>query len=710
MISSKDNPKNDVCNSSYDSSNNNRSYLKRAINNLRRQQPQNIIKNEDIAMARVISSSQPLTTLYHQNPNLPYDMTSMNGSAFASSRIIGGKDYNALYMENIRLRSLLTERGINVNGANVIASIRPPTPNQQHLEYKYQVMGSYLAGNDEQEAGIEMLHNNQTLEGGEYTIVDEGGEQERRTSVSSSMKCVELDEVEDTIQKLYLCNICKTMVFVSYAEVKKHQETCTAANQPSESCPNEGETTVLGENNNGKEDQSYQGEICAMTSTTKEGEINRVSEEEGETFEVTETYNGDEVYANNKGEKDVHEKPAVAMPQGEANNFLSFLNSSFEQNSTSATATTTITNEQSLVPNSLAVNGNVDDMVLQESPSLWPQNTLTIPMAMPEDENCLIPIHCFVRKHCLHIFLAIKDDTIGRKIGKGKPVTVGQVGICCPYCISTFARNHVRGAVYFPSSISQIYSASLNLLQRHVPNCLSMPKYIKDTYESLKSDEARSGSSKQYWLSSASKLGLVDSDFGIRYMPQNQVDAKPKEADQKLNLNSETANFDVDNSMVNFPKSNNHAQDGQIAVRNSEPEPILMAEDRHFTTEYGFYLLSLMRRCYFLESDRVGKRRDCPINFPGIACKYCNVDNTRGLGRLFPSSFKSFSDSSKTLNKMHEHFLKCRECPEEVKNTLIEMKKVHCIQKPKIKFGLMKSFYSRIWERLHENSVFQTLG
>jgi len=40
---------------------------------------------------------------------------------------------------------------------------------------------------------------------------------------------------------------------------------------------------------------------------------------------------------------------------------------------------------------------------------------------------------------------------------------------------------------------------------------------IMDRYQTLKADDARSGTSKKYWVESALSLGLVDTSNGIRF-------------------------------------------------------------------------------------------------------------------------------------------------------------------------------------------------
>jgi len=303
---------------------------------------------------------------------------------------------------------------------------------------------------------------------------------------------------------------------------------------------------------------------------------------------------------------------------------------------------------------------------------IWQSFNGTIPLSMKEDTSWLIPLHCFVRKY-LHIFQATEKDLKRHNNGKAKPVQIGQIGICCNYCLNCLPREEMKAGVYFPSTMHNIYSASLNLLTRHMPICETFPIELKHAYESLKYDEGRSASSKKYWYDSARKLGLIDTDFGIRYAPSS--------------------------SSTNLSLSKDLLQTISL--------PLVIPEDAIYTTDYIYYIMKQYQKCHLLEADRIGRRRSCPINFPGLECTHCQSNNT-GFhfgSRLFPTSFKSFSDTTKTISKMDKHLLKCRDCPMDVKAILVKMKVNHDQQKREMRVGSLKAFCTRVWNRLHDNSM-----
>ena len=112
-------------------------------------------------------------------------------------------------------------------------------------------------------------------------------------------------------------------------------------------------------------------------------------------------------------------------------------------------------------------------------PSKADSPNVHFPLALPEDEEWLTPLHCFVRKYCVEAFVATNKDVAAPCMGKRTPVSIGQVGIRCHYCSpdrltnSDAARSRENGVVY-PSLVSRIYNSTINLLQRHLRSCVSV--------------------------------------------------------------------------------------------------------------------------------------------------------------------------------------------------------------------------------------------
>ncbi|KAG7363355.1 hypothetical protein IV203_026715 [Nitzschia inconspicua] len=370
-----------------------------------------------------------------------------------------------------------------------------------------------------------------------------------------------------------------------------------------------------------------------------------------------------------------------------------------------------------------------------------------LPLAMASDKEWLTPLHCFVRKHCVEIFTASDDDVATPSKGKRKPIMVGQVGIRCPHCHSQdAARSRERGSVYYPTSIASIYNATMNLLQRHLHNCTAVPEDMMKRYETLKADDARSGTSKKYWVESALSLGLVDTANGIRYSalpppplpsltPQQkaregfsladgndddffntssnalstlsqrgELDELDSAAKGDMDKISESTKIPADTSRSLVAASDKGGAGNDIPVAEqslTHSAPLVTADDEPYATGFSFHLLSQMQPCVFTEADRLGKRKGLPPGFPGLACRHCF--GGYGSGRFFPSSIKTLSDTSKTLNVLHNHMQRCRKCPVEVRETLDRLRKFHDEERAKMKFGSQKAFFARIWDRLHSN-------
>jgi hypothetical protein len=315
-----------------------------------------------------------------------------------------------------------------------------------------------------------------------------------------------------------------------------------------------------------------------------------------------------------------------------------------------------------------------------------------VPLGLSTDSEWLTPLHCFVRQNCVELFTASKENVATPSKGKRKPIVVGQVGIRCPFCHSEDEDPDAPrsiGSVYYPTTISSIYNATMNLLQRHLAACQSVPRDIMKQYQSLKAEDARSGTSKKYWIESALSQGLVDTPNGIRFLASH---AGPNQSSASASQKS------TDNTSADA------AQPAPV-LRDMKPgPPLVLPEDKPFATAFSYALLGQMQRCFFTEADRLGKRKGLPNGFAGLACRHCF--GGYGSGRFFPSTVKTLSDTSKTLNVLHNHMQRCRKCPEDIKQNLEKLRKHHDDERAQMKFGSQKAFFSRIWNRLHEGSQY----
>ena len=233
-------------------------------------------------------------------------------------------------------------------------------------------------------------------------------------------------------------------------------------------------------------------------------------------------------------------------------------------------------------------------------------------LALTEDKDWLTPLHCFIRKHCVEVFTATELDVATPQKGKRKPISVDQVGIRCPHCHEGCVDqdpNRDRGSVYFPSNLSSVYNATMNLLQRHLNACPKVSTEIMDEYNALRNDDARSGTSKKYWVQSAKSLGFVDTFEGIKIIEANIVTRPP----------------DVEKFSVKGKKSGNDEGDkkdhageetdvmGEKKIKDDpfkDAPPLVIEADKSTTTSFAWIILSQMQPCVFTEADRLGKRKN----------------------------------------------------------------------------------------------------
>ena len=276
----------------------------------------------------------------------------------------------------------------------------------------------------------------------------------------------------------------------------------------------------------------------------------------------------------------------------------------------------------------------------------------------------------------------------------------------------------------------------MNLLQRHLHSCSAVPPDVMQRYQTLKSDDARSGTSKKYWVESALSLGLVDTANGIRFSARRppplprlsrQQHSTGMHSAERRNSNdffsggssADNRNKDIDLSMA----TGFNDMDGDVGVvegRRNQPQnesaeksststtPLVTLDDKPYATAFSYHLLSQMQPCVFTEADRLGKRKGLPAGFAGLACRHCF--GGYGSGRFFPSSIKTLSDTSKTLNVLYNHMLRCRKCPHDVKETLEKLHVHHDDDRAKMKFGSQKAFFAKIWSRLHEKDSGTSIG
>jgi hypothetical protein len=140
-------------------------------------------------------------------------------------------------------------------------------------------------------------------------------------------------------------------------------------------------------------------------------------------------------------------------------------------------------------------------------------------IAFPDDANKLSAFQLLLREQ-IEVFTADAEDVSTHARGRNRPITLGQVGIRCRHCSEFPVHRRKKGSVYFPFSLIGLYQAAQNMGSAHFSGegCHTMPDELKKKFVEVLACKSTVGSGKQYWASSAQRLGLLDSDQGIRFI------------------------------------------------------------------------------------------------------------------------------------------------------------------------------------------------
>jgi len=144
---------------------------------------------------------------------------------------------------------------------------------------------------------------------------------------------------------------------------------------------------------------------------------------------------------------------------------------------------------------------------------------LPVILARPEDGFKLSSHQVFLR-HQIEVFQATEDDVSTHTRGRNKPISFGQVGIRCRHCAHLPVSRRQKGSTYFPASLLGLYQAAQNMCTTHMQCglCTEMPIAIKQQFSQLLNNKSSSsGAGRPYWAKTAAKLGLVDTEEGIRF-------------------------------------------------------------------------------------------------------------------------------------------------------------------------------------------------
>jgi len=294
-----------------------------------------------------------------------------------------------------------------------------------------------------------------------------------------------------------------------------------------------------------------------------------------------------------------------------------------------------------------------------------------VALSIPEDKMALSPLRCFLREQVC-AFSATEED-IAVRTPTTFAVSVGQVGIGCIHCLGQPAKLRLNRAVCFPFSITRIYQSVADIQRFHLGECKMVPKDVREKFLKLQSRSSKGSkglATRQYWVTSAKKIGLVDTPKGIRFCRDPAV---PENKAVSLDILAQVAS--------------------NVTTVN---KPLVLPEDKPHIAEFLYVVMGQLQPCRFTEADR-NKRRLKDVGCIGVECKHCagQVD-----GRKF--FWSSVNAVESNFVSVHTHMMECRMVPNEIKENLAALKKLRKEQTAALKTGSQKSFFARVWKRLHE--------
>ena len=303
-------------------------------------------------------------------------------------------------------------------------------------------------------------------------------------------------------------------------------------------------------------------------------------------------------------------------------------------------------------------------------------------LSLPEDENFLSPLRCFLREHVC-AFTASQHD-IAVRTPTTFSVRVGQVGVGCVHCLAVPPKSRSNRAVCFPFAMARIYQSVADIQRFHLGECRMMPPNVRAEFLRLQSESAKGSrglATRMYWIDSAKKIGLTDGTSGMYFCRDPSL--PPPDVDSDTSVKS----MDILDQAVSYNDS------------RSICHSLVVPEDKPTIAEFLYLVMEQLRPCRFTDADR-NKRRSKNVGCIGVECKHCagKID-----GRKF--FWSSVSAAESNFVSVHSHMLTCKYIPEPLKAELTILKSLRREQTSRLKTGSQKAFFIRVWSRLHGEPI-----
>lgn len=290
-----------------------------------------------------------------------------------------------------------------------------------------------------------------------------------------------------------------------------------------------------------------------------------------------------------------------------------------------------------------------------------------IPLGIDEDPNWLSDFHVYVRSNLVELCWASSEDVALRNASNR--VSSHQVGIRCRCCAHLNPSARAQRSSAFPSSIAQIYQSFTMMLRAHFSSCTEVPPAIKEKFLALKSKTTQGATdSKQYWIYSARRLGMVDSEEGIVMTKATTAAAR-----------------------TIAPFGSEHRSGGS---EESAPLPLVAPNDRALASDFLYTLMLQARRVKLQVNEQRGNKKSLQLGLPGFACRHCCQLGRMGQCRIFPARRRTLPTK---IYDLFEHLQRCTACPKETKE-LLEV--LHDRENYQAKTPGHKELLDLIWSRL----------
>jgi len=279
-------------------------------------------------------------------------------------------------------------------------------------------------------------------------------------------------------------------------------------------------------------------------------------------------------------------------------------------------------------------------------------------------------------------------------------------------------RQLTKQAVCYPSKRETIFESVRNFQRTHIFACPCVPQEIKFQYRELAGQSRLQKRSqkylKAYYAEAAAEIGIVDSTQGVGLTfgaPPNTSD-KPFETLQSLMDAAEDPM-----SSAQFWESYESKKDKSSALRkfedvateptrnviiNARKNETLLVHTSDFPTVSDYDFLIFHQLIPFNPHGMTKKGEGKLLTngrSKGLCCKHCAAQTGDLRKNQFPIDLHTLPDSP-FLSKLTNHLTSCPHVPQDIREALLELKRLADEQGLAAKRGARKRFISGVWERL----------